>query len=217
MSEVSQHIRQLREDFMKGTLSEQDVLLSPDQQFNAWMKEVLASQVLEPQACVLATVTADMKPSSRVIYLREYQEHHYFFYTNYNSRKAREMKENPNVSLTFFWPELERQVRIEGTVEMASREKSDMYFKDRPKESKIGSWSSQQSSVLKDREQLENQVKAFSEKFAEADDVPRPEFWGGYVLNANYYEFWQGRKSRLHDRLSFSLVDGVWKLERLSP
>lgn len=216
MSGVSQHIYQLREDFMKGILSEKEVLSLPYLQFEKWMKEAVDGHVAEAQAFHLATVSADCKPSARVVYLREFDNDQYYFYTNYGSRKGREIAQNGFVSMCFFWPELERQVRIEGRIDKAPAAKSDAYFKARPEGSKIGAWSSPQSRVIGSREELEHKVSDYTRQF-EGKDIPRPEFWGGYVIKADYYEFWQGRKSRLHDRICYTQQNGSWKIERLAP
>jgi pyridoxamine 5'-phosphate oxidase len=209
-------IKKLREDFMKGTLTESDVSKSPCLQFNDWIKQAVDAQIPEAQAMTLSTVSSNGKPSSRIVYLREYNEDQYWFYTNYNSKKALELTKNNNVCINFFWPELERQIRIEGTVSIADKSLSDAYFKQRPHDSQVGAWSSEQSKVLKSREELEDIVKRNAEKF-ERSIIPRPEFWGGYVIKANYYEFWQGRKSRLHDRIAYTLENNKWKIERLAP
>ena len=141
----------------------------------------------------------------------------FYFYTNYDSRKGIQIAENPNVCLTFFWPELERQIRIEGVItQKAEAEKSDAYFNARPQDSKIGAWSSPQSKVLKDREELNSFIENNKAKYKD-QEIPRPEFWGGYIIKANYYEFWQGRKNRLHDRIAFTLENSNWKIERLAP
>lgn len=216
MGHVNQHISQLREDFLKGELSENTLENTPDLQFEKWMKEAIDSKVIEVAACNLATVDLNNKPSNRIIYLREFSDNLFYFYTNYNSRKAKEIAHNPNVSLTFFWPELERQVRIEGIVTLAENEKSDAYFNARPQDSKIGAWSSPQSQVIKGREELEDNIANTKIKF-EGKEVPRPDFWGGYIIKATYYEFWQGRKNRLHDRIAFKLENNHWNIERLAP
>jgi pyridoxamine 5'-phosphate oxidase len=148
--------------------------------------------------------------------MREFENGKIWFYTNYNSRKAKHMDNNANVCLTFFWPDLERQIRLEGTVIKCEKSYSDNYFYNRPRESKIGSWSSNQSSVLKSRKELEDLVADFTKKF-EDKEVPRPDFWGGWEFTPNYYEFWQGRKSRLHDRIVYTLENSNWKIERLAP
>lgn len=217
MSHANQHISQLREDFMKGELSETNLHKTPDMQFEQWMKDAIDAKVNEAPACNLATVNAGNKPSSRIIYLREFLANEFYFYTNYNSRKANDIAENPNVCLTFFWPELERQIRIEGVItKKADAEKSDAYFNARPIESKIGAWSSPQSRILKSREELNLSIKNNKEKFKD-QKIPRPDFWGGYIIKANYYEFWQGRQNRLHDRIAFILENNNWKIERLAP
>jgi pyridoxamine 5'-phosphate oxidase len=217
MSQVNQHISQLREDFMKGELSENNLNKTPDLQFEQWMKDAIDAKVNEVPACNLATVDKNNKPSARIIYLREFSDNEFYFYTNYDSRKGIQIAENPNVCLTFFWPELERQIRIEGVItKKAEAEKSDAYFNARPQDSKIGAWSSPQSRVLNNREELNTFIEGNKTKFNN-QEIPRPEFWGGYVIKANYYEFWQGRKNRLHDRIAFTLENGNWKIERLAP
>lgn len=216
MSQVNEHISQLREDFMKGKLSENDISSLPFVLFEKWMHEAIQAKVNEVQAFHLSTVSKDGKPSGRILYLREFFDDHYYFYTNYQSRKAMDINSNPFGSFTFFWPELERQVRMEGTIALASKEKSDAYFNVRPTESKIGAWSSPQSQVIENRDVLDAYVKTNTAKF-ENKDIPRPEHWGGYVFTAQYYEFWQGRKSRLHDRISFTKDGNAWKIARLAP
>ncbi len=217
MSHVNQHISQLREDFMKGELSETNLNKTPDVQFEQWMQDAIDAKVNEVAACNLATVDKNNKPSARIIYLREFSDNEFYFYTNYDSRKAAEIANNPNVCLTFFWPELERQVRIEGVIsKKAEAEKSDAYFNARPQDSKIGAWSSPQSKVLKDREELNSFIENNKTKYKD-QEIPRPDFWGGYIIKANYYEFWQGRKNRLHDRIAFTLENDNWKIERLAP
>ena len=217
MSHVNQHISQLREDFMKGELSETNLNKTPDLQFEQWMQDAIDAKVNEVAACNLATVDKNNKPSARIIYLREFSDNEFYFYTNYDSRKAAEIANNPNVCLTFFWPELERQIRIEGVIsKKAEAEKSDAYFNARPQDSKIGAWSSPQSKVLKNREELNTFIENNKTKYKD-QEIPRPDFWGGYIIKANYYEFWQGRKNRLHDRIAFTLENGNWKIERLAP
>lgn len=216
MSGVNDHIYQLREDFMKGQLSETSVAAKPFIQFERWMQEAVEANVNEAQAFNLCTVSADHKPSARIVYLREFSEDAFYFYTNYQSHKGLDIADNPHVCATFFWPELERQVRIEGIAEYASAEKSDTYFAARPDGSKLGAWSSPQSKIIANRDELEKLVQSTSERF-DGKPIPRPEFWGGYVIYASYYEFWQGRKSRLHDRLAFRKDGDSWKTERLAP
>ncbi len=216
MSSLRDEIKKLREDFTKGTLNDTAVNPDPFQQFELWLSQAVEAKIPEVQAVTLSTVSPEGKPASRIVYIREFENNQFWVYTNYNSRKAKDMLQNPNISLTFFWPDLERQIRIEGTVKKADKEKSDTYFKNRPRESQLGAWASNQSGVLKNREELETAVETIRNKF-EGKDVPRPEFWGGFEITATYYEFWQGRKSRLHDRISYSNEKGNWIIKRLAP
>ena len=209
-------IKKLREDFVKGHLLESEVNADPFKQFELWLGQAVESKVSEVQAMTLCTVSPEGKPASRIVYLREFENGKIWFYGNYNSRKAKNMESNPNISLSFFWPDLERQIRIEGTVVKCDSSYSDNYFNNRPRESKIGSWSSNQSSLLKSRKELDDLVLEYTKKF-EGQEVPRPEFWGGWMLTPTYYEFWQGRKSRLHDRIIYTLENNNWKIERLAP
>jgi pyridoxamine 5'-phosphate oxidase len=216
MDDLKGHIAKLREDFVKGNLSEKDVQKHPFAQFKLWLDEAVEAKVPEVQAMNLATVSHDGKPSARIVYLREFDDNQFWFYTNYNSKKAGEIEKNPYAALTFFWPELERQIRIEGRFEKASPFQSDAYFNARPYESKIGAWASQQSKVLKSRAELEEKIAERQKQYG-PETIKRPSFWGGYVLTANYYEFWQGRKNRLHDRISYTLENENWIIARLSP
>ncbi|MES2761484.1 MAG: pyridoxamine 5'-phosphate oxidase [Bacteroidota bacterium] len=216
MEQSNRHISELREDFMKGQLSENNIAKLPSLQFDNWIKEAIESKVNEVQAFNLCTVSKDHKPSARIVYLREFGNDVFYFYTNYNSRKALDISANKDISMTFFWPELERQIRIEGTIEFAEKEKSDVYFNQRPTESKIGAWSSPQSKNISNRSVLEKAVEEITEKF-KGQKISRPDFWGGYKITAHYYEFWQGRKSRLHDRIAFTLENSNWRIERLAP
>ena len=216
MDDLKKHINQLREDFTKGTLSEKAVSKDPSVQFETWMQQAVLAQVPEVQAMNLATVSEAGKPSSRIVYLREFENNRFWFYTNYLSRKSKELSLNPFASLTFFWPELERQIRIEGTIIKADSKESDAYFNARPFESQIGAWASKQSEVLESREFLEKRVEELKQQYS-PETIKRPDFWGGFVLKAEYYEFWQGRKSRLHDRISYHLMDTNWTINRLSP
>lgn len=216
MDDLKKHINQLREDFTKGTLSEKAVSKDPSVQFETWMQQAVLAQVPEVQAMNLATVSETGKPSSRIVYLREFENNRFWFYTNYLSRKSKELSLNPFAALTFFWPELERQIRIEGTIIKADSKESDAYFNARPFESQIGAWASKQSEVLESREFLEKRVEELKQQYS-PETIKRPDFWGGFVLKAEYYEFWQGRKSRLHDRISYHLIDTNWTINRLSP
>lgn len=211
----NEHIHKLRSDFTKGTLSENDANADPFLQFESWLKQALESEVPEVQAMNLATVM-DGKPSSRIVYLRKVNNHKFWFYGNYNSKKGKSLEANPHASLNFFWPELQRQIRIEGTVKKATEDNSDNYFNSRPDESKIGAWASAQSHKLASRQELEEKLESLTQQFS-GKEIPRPEFWGGWVLKAHYYEFWQGRKSRLHDRICYELKNGNWDIFRLAP
>lgn len=216
MDNHKKNFSQLREDFTKGTLSESDVHKNPFLQFHHWLQEASASDIPEVQAMHLTTVTKEGKPSGRIVYLREYENNNFWFYTNYTSKKASELAVNPFAALTFFWPELERQIRIEGSVVRASEAYSDAYFNARPYESKIGAWASNQSQKLSHREELENRVELLKKELR-PETIKRPAFWGGYLLQANYYEFWQGRESRLHDRICYELKNSDWEISRLAP
>ena len=216
MDELKDHINKLREDFTKGTLNEADVNKDPALQFELWLQQAVESKINEVQAVHLSSVSLEGKPSSRIVYLREFQNNNYSFYTNYNSKKAQQLFKNPNAAFTFFWPDLERQVRMEGVVVKASAAQSDSYFNQRPFESKIGAWASEQSHVLNSREELEKKVAELKKQYT-PETIKRPEFWGGLILKVNYYEFWQGRKSRLHDRICYELKNGSWKINRLAP
>lgn len=189
----------------------------PYTQFARWFADALAAQVLEPNAMTLATADAGGIPSARVVLLKGFDSHGFSFYTNYESVKGRELAANPNAALCFFWPALERQVRIVGRVERVSREESEAYFHSRPLASQIGACASQQSEVIRSREELEAREATLKMKFFGVA-VPLPEFWGGYRVMAANVEFWQGRPSRLHDRLRYlRQADGSWRIDRLSP
>jgi pyridoxamine 5'-phosphate oxidase len=205
-----------RREFWKGTLSENEVGADPVSFFVKWYKQAHDEQITEAEACTLATATPDGKPSTRTIYIRDIFEGKFIFYTNYESRKGREMAINPNVSLTFFWKELERQVHVHGTVEMLDSAISDFYFESRPRDSRIGAWTSRQSNVIESRKVLEAE---FEKRVVEFDGkhVSRPPFWGGYIMTPLYIEFWQGGAARLHDRIVCTRNDTNWKIERLSP
>ena len=206
----------LRENYTKGSLDVKDVANTPIGQFQEWFDEAVAGQLLEPNAFLFSTVSHENKPSTRVLLLKGL-DNGFTFFTNYLSRKGTELAENPNACLTFFWAELERQVRIEGLIEKISGEESDAYFHSRPRASQIGAWVSNQSMVIGQREILEEREKHLIEKFGD-QPIPRPPHWGGYRLVPNYIEFWQGRPSRLHDRIAYTLLEnGDWKIERLSP
>lgn len=216
MDQLGDHILKLREDFTKGTLSESDVDKDPFKQFTLWLNQAVQARIPEVQAMTLSTADKTGKPSARVVYLREFSANTFCFYTNYESRKSQELLENPYAGLSFFWPELERQIRIEGTVSKAPTAQSDMYFNSRPYDSKIGAWASHQSSPLASRKELEDKIQELKQEHS-PETIRRPAHWGGFILTANYYEFWQGRKSRLHDRIEYRLHNGQWTSGRLSP
>jgi pyridoxamine 5'-phosphate oxidase len=216
MEDINKFVRELRKDFSGEPLDENQVNPNPLFQFEHWFKEAVKAEVNEPNAMVLSTVDEKNKPSARVVLLREFTEVGMAFFTNYTSRKAESLAKNPQACLTFFWPELERQIRIEGVVTMHSSEASDNYFHSRPRQSRIGAWSSPQSKKIADRNELENLVTSFDKKYTE-EIVPRPDFWGGYLLKPDYYEFWQGRPSRLHDRIIYEKKEGSWEISRLAP
>ncbi len=207
----------LRENYTKGSLDVQDVLPTPFLEFHKWFSEAVDSQILEPNAMHLCTVAKDGKPSARIVLLKTLDDKGFTFFTNYLSKKGAEIAENPAACLTFFWGELERQVRIEGTIEKVSEAESDAYFALRPRGSQIGAWVSNQSSVIENRAVLEAREQSLIAEF-EGKDIPRPPHWGGYRLLPQYVEFWQGRPSRLHDRIAYTLNEkGNWQIERLSP
>lgn len=209
-------ISDIRKEYMRESLSEGDVELNPYLQFARWWREALGAEIEEVNAMTLATASAEGKPSARIVLLKGYDEHGFVFFTNYTSRKGQDMAENDQVTLLFFWKELERQVRIEGRVEKLGAEENDAYFHSRPEGSRIGAWASPQSQVIPDRSFLDEQVRLYSGQFSEGT-IPRPSYWGGYRVKPVLIEFWQGRPSRLHDRIRYSLEEGSWRIERLAP
>ncbi len=214
---MTKKISDIRSDYKKNKLDEKHVLSHPIRQFEKWFEEALASVVIEPNAMNLATVSKSNTPTSRIVLLKSIEKDGFVFYTNYQSNKGKELEENPQAALNFFWPELERQVRIQGVVDKVSKEKSEAYFKSRPRASQIGAWASPQSAVIADRKILEDREKQLNERFAKDEQLPKPEQWGGYILKPLAVEFWQGRPSRLHDRLIYTLEGENWKISRLAP
>lgn len=206
----------LRRDFTLKALDETDIEINPMLQFEKWFNEALESKVLEPNAMDLCTVTLNLKPSSRVVLLKQIKSDGFVFFTNYDSRKAQEIEANENVCLTFIWNELEREIRIEGIATKITAEESDSYFELRPTGSKLGAWASPQSKIIPNRAYLEKLVTDFNLKFA-GQTISRPSNWGGYIVKPNYFEFWQGRKNRLHDRLIYTCYENDWKINRLAP
>ena len=205
----------IRKDYKLASLDVGDVAASPFTQFDAWFAEALKAELPEPNAMTLATCDASGRPSARVVLIKGYDERGMVFFTNYQSHKGQDLAANNRAALLFFWPELERQIRIEGRVETVSAADSDEYYQSRPPLSRIGAWASPQSQVLPSRTDLEARFAAFAAEHG--DNPPRPAHWGGYRVVPSFFEFWQGRRSRLHDRICYRLSDKEWKLERLAP
>lgn len=206
----------LRKDYVFKDLKESEILDDPIVQFEKWFKDALENIQTDANAMSLATCGKDGKPSVRTVLLKEFSNKGYSFYTNYESRKGRELLENPNAALLFFWKETERQVRIEGVTEKVSREESEKYFHSRPAGSQIAAMTSEQSEVIPDREFLDRKFNELKIRY-EGKKVPLPDNWGGYRLIPERIEFWQGRQNRLHDRILYTKTDAGWKIERLSP
>lgn len=210
------NIADLRKSYEKAELSESASHADPLKQFDQWLTEAIHSEVPEPNAMTVATVGADLRPTTRVVLIKGYDERGIVWYTNYHSQKGRQLAGNPYAALQFHWVELERVVRIEGIVEKVSDEESDEYFKSRPLDSRIGAWASPQSEVIESRAVLVTNAAKYGAQFLL--HPPRPPHWGGYRLKPDNWQFWQGRKSRLHDRLRYTLqADGGWLRERLAP
>ncbi|PKQ69817.1 pyridoxamine 5'-phosphate oxidase [Raineya orbicola] len=210
-------IAKIRREYKMASLDVKDVKPNPIEQFETWFAEALKSEILEPNAMFLATVAATGEPSGRIVLLKGVEEGGFVFYTNYKSRKGLEISQNQAVALTFFWAELERQVRIEGKASFLSPEKSNEYFLSRPRESQIGAWASPQSEVIENRSVLESLFAKYQKEF-ENQAVQRPTHWGGYLVKPHYIEFWQGRENRLHDRICYTLQQNEnWVIQRLAP
>jgi pyridoxamine 5'-phosphate oxidase len=209
-------IADIRKEYMRESLTEGDVEFDPFLQFTRWWKEAVGSDITEVNAMTLATCNRKGIPSARTVLLKDYDKDGFVFFTNYQSRKARDIDENPHATLLFFWKELERQVRIEGRIEKVDAAESDQYFHSRPEGSRIGAWASPQSTVVGSRDEIEDKVRQIKAKFG-TEPIPRPPHWGGYRVIPVHIEFWQGRPSRLHDRILYSLEAGSWIIQRLAP
>lgn len=217
MKSTKVNIADLRNEYKARKLSEKEVDKSPIKEFDIWFSEALTAQLPEPNAMTLATATRDGIPSARIVLLKGFDEKGFSFYSNYLSKKGKELTKNPWASIVFFWPELERQVRIEGRVEKISKEESTAYFHSRPRENQLGAVASPQSQVIPNRELMEIAMNELEKKY-EGKEIPKPAHWGGFILNPISIEFWQGRPGRLHDRLQYQLMEkGKWKIQRLAP
>jgi len=213
---MNEAIAGIRKEYKLKSLLEADLKKDPVEQFSVWWDEAVKSDIAEVNAMTLATCNADGRPSARIVLLKGFTNEGFVFYTNYQSNKGKELENNPYAALVFFWKELERQVRIEGAVKKTNEAESDSYFQSRPAGSKIGAWSSAQSSTVASREVIEESYLNYLKKF-DTNPIPRPPFWGGYTVKPKKMEFWQGRSSRLHDRIMYSKRNEDWKIERLSP
>ncbi|MES2419205.1 MAG: pyridoxamine 5'-phosphate oxidase [Bacteroidota bacterium] len=209
-------IQNLRQDYRSGQLNEKDVDKSPIRQFENWFTAAIDAQLYEPNVMTLATADKTGKPNARIVLLKGFDEGGFYFYTNYLSTKGKELKKNPQACLVFFWAELERQVRIEGKVEKLDKEASEKYFHSRPKGSQIGAIVSPQSQVITNKTILEAKVTELTATYADKT-IPKPAHWGGYIVRPSSIEFWQGRPSRLHDRIKYDLINGKWQTSRLAP
>ncbi len=206
----------IRRDFTLKTLDEKEALTDPIEMFKTWFNEVIASKVMEPNAMNLATATPEGKPSSRIVLLKQIKPEGFVFFTNYGSKKGNQIAKNSYCALSFVWHELERQVRIEGTIKKITEQESDSYFEIRPPKSKLGAWASPQSQTISDRNYLEELMTDFEKEFSDKE-ISRPENWGGYIVTPFLIEFWQGRSNRLHDRIQYTLDNGRWIIARLAP
>ncbi len=215
MENINDFLQHSRHQYDKGILTENNLNENPILQFEIWMKEAIEANVPEPNAMDLCTVS-DNYPSSRIVLLKGIEKDGITFFTNYESKKGTDMLNNPLVSVNFFWQIQARQVRIQGKVEKISPEDSDLYFKTRPRESQIGAWASAQSSIIKSRKELDDNIESLLEQYKNSE-IPRPPHWGGYLLKPTKIEFWQGRPNRLHDRFQYELTNAGWMVFRLAP
>lgn len=214
---MSKNIAELRQEYSAATLDINDTAADPIEQFAQWFEEALRVEVKEPNAFTLSTINAQGRPRARIVLLKGFDQNGFVFYTNYQSAKAEELLAYPFAAMTFFWYDLERQVRIEGKIEKVDTETSRAYFQSRPKTSQIGAWASPQSKVITDRAFLEAEMKRLSQEYANESVLPLPPHWGGYLIRPDLIEFWQGRRSRLHDRVRYQFDQGQWKKALLAP
>ena len=214
---MSKSIADIRKDYSLKTLNESDVLDNPFEQFSIWWNDAVASDIDEVNAMNLATINQQLKPTSRTVLLKGFDDNGFIFFTNYNSSKGHQIENNTNVALCFFWKELQRQVRIEGIAKKISDEANDTYFNSRPYGSKVGAWTSPQSQIIESRDILVQNEEQIIKEFT-VENITRPDHWGGYSVLPNYFEFWQGRSNRLHDRICYQLNENAqWKIARLAP
>ena len=213
---MKKDLASIRKDYLLKELNESDIDRSPFIQFSKWLEDAINANVFEPNAMVLATTSKDGKPSARVVLLKDFNEQVFVFFTNYQSRKGVQIEQNPYAAIVFFWPQLERQVRIEGIIEKVTADESDKYFASRPEGSKYSAWVSPQSQIIPDRKYLEDRLKDFQNSKT-GESIDRPKNWGGYRLKPYLFEFWQGRSNRLHDRIQFIKKNKKWEIERLAP
>lgn len=216
MTDLSQQISQLRRDYVSQPFDESHIADDPFDQFKRWFEEAMRAEQPDVEAMILSTAASDGRISGRVVLLKGFDTRGFVFYTNYESRKSRELMENPQAALTFYWHTLNRQLRIEGMIEKASRQEAEVYFRTRPRGSQIGAWASPQSDEIVSRELLEQRVAEIESRFGEGE-IPCPPFWGGWRLLPARIEFWQGRESRLHDRIVYAKQIGAWQISRLAP
>jgi pyridoxamine 5'-phosphate oxidase len=215
---MNRDLYELRQHYQHGELLLSDTDENPYRQFAQWFEDAHQSEIREANAMTLATASADGQAHARIVLLKSFDPAGFVFYTNYQSDKGRELAANPRAALLFFWDVLERQVRIEGKVHKVSAQESTLYFQSRPRDSQLGAWTSPQSEVIEGREILTTRLAEVTQQFAGQDPLPRPSYWGGYLLQPERFEFWQGRESRLHDRIRYrQAVDGGWVRERLAP
>lgn len=217
MNRDAKDLHALRQNYSRAELKESEIGNDPIEIFRQWFREATDSDIVEPNAMILATVSADLRTHARTVLLKEITNTGFVFYSNYQSAKAMEIEHSAQISITFLWKELERQVRIEGKAEKISKERSQTYFHSRPRGSQLGAWASPQSEIIASRTILQDNLKALESKYPEGTTIPLPPHWGGYEITADFIEFWQGRPSRLHDRLAFAMTDGQWDIVRLAP